>query len=237
MNHALIIGIDKYKKSKFGDIDLSQCVYDASRVADTIFPNGPRIMLTNAAATKARALEELAAYASKLAPGDTLYYFQSSHGTYMDLTNGKRATGRVMHDAVLYDYEFFDVIKSYAAGVTVVTLSDMCHAESNSRNARLPYRTKYVEVSEEPKPHNLSIRGLKCGLLALSACGVNETAKEVPDGENYERGGVFTTALLRHKDKGISAMRAAIAKDTQPFEQRPRIERVRITAEMVNIFG
>lgn len=230
MKRAIIIGINNYH-AKFGGIDLEQCVHDANRFADAIPADVGKTVLVNKGATKEAILTHLRHMSQEMGAGDVLYYFQSSHGTYSDLTNGTRATGRVMYDAVLWDYEIFEALMLFDADVAVVTISDMCFAESNTRNFAMPgVRVKtLVSKADAVKPYMLNTRKLACTLVALSACQVDETAKEIQEAGPlmWEPGGVFTTALLKNLHTPLNRLKSAISRKTKAFSQKPEIERVK----------
>lgn len=226
---AVIVGIDEYHP-KFGGINLSACVYDAQRMVAGPLLNTAYKVITNEQATHARVEKILWDLAMVAQPGDTVYYFQSGHGTYTDNTAGERATGRVMYDRVWWDFQFVETLEMFKAGVTVILLSDMCHAESNSR-AAMPKgcRIKSAQVERfSTKPTKASTKNVKCSVVAIGACLVDETAKELPEGSAFGRGGVFTTALLKEANRKFSEIASKVTVQTARYQQRVKIDYVNI---------
>lgn len=227
MKHALIVGINQYDK-RITTANLRGCVLDANRVLSQIFVDMPYIYLADKAATVQSVKAALTAMAENLVAGDTLYYYQSSHGTYKDFAN-RRATGRVMYDGVLMDYDFIAILKKFKPGVTVVTISDTCFAESNSRTAeRAGMATRYIPYPLEEKTarkmlsNRASFAGVKCALVEISAAQLEQEAQEVFGHTAVENGGIFTTLLLRYHDlPSLRAIIAAIKHESRVFGQTP----------------
>lgn len=197
MNRIFLVGINKYDPLVFGTTsNLKGCVNDVNNAGDFL-PSGEIRVLLDAQAKKQAVLDALGTYALECVPGDVLYYYHSSHGTYFDEKYG-RHTGRVAYDGVIWDIEIAAVLAKFQKGVTIVTFSDCCYSHSNSRNAVPPEegaRRKVIELSRSAAEANVPPAVIKMKYAAtiyhLAACQSNEVAWEV--GEN----GKFTKTLDR----------------------------------------
>jgi|SRR5690606_31264876 len=201
---SLHIGVNKYDNAYYGgDISLSQCVYDAQRLGEYAARRGYRakaIYDHNATLENFKSL--MKEQADKLRKGDFLCVSDSSHGTYDDLfENGKtkRATAICLHDGILWDYEFRELLKAFRVGVTVIWISDCCFAESNWRFVRdpLPYnnaKARFVRLPEYPGIPMGATQGdkrqIRCKMFTYSSSNIYQVSYE------DEKGGVFTTAML-----------------------------------------
>jgi Caspase domain len=133
------------------------------------------------------------------APTRVLWY-HSGHGTFSD-SKGKRRTGRCLYDRVLWDYEVVRLIQQLPIGTELVTVSDTCHSESNSR--MMPdssARPRYIAVPKaEPLKETKGRIPSGVAYLAISSCGINQVSYE-----NHQ-GGIFTSALVEAlKSSGYS---------------------------------
>jgi Caspase domain len=127
----------------------------------------------------------------KQAPTRVVWY-HSGHGTFAD-SKGKRRTGRCLYDRVLWDHEVARMIRQLPGGTELVTISDTCHAESNSR--MVPDSSARPRYMAAPKDEVLAAtKGrIPSGVayLAISSCGIKQVSYE-----NHQ-GGVFTNALVQ----------------------------------------
>lgn len=188
MKYVLSVGINKYRKSVFGSIDLEQCVNDSNRFNNKIQCN-ELCQLLDEQATKSEIISNLKYYASICKSGDTFIYFQSSHGTDHKNPKGEVMTGRVTHDNVLWDFEFLNILSLFPKGCNVVTLSDCCYAESNSREV-LPFGYKVKSVKTTLVPTEGSTSKVRSNCYFIAACKFDSVSLET------DNGGMFTNALL-----------------------------------------
>jgi len=201
---SIHIGINKYDRDYYGgNIDLQQCVNDAERLYDYSAGRGFQAnLMTNQNATVENFTGAMTDAAKTLKKGDILFLSDSSHGTYDDLVEKgkvKRATAICLHDGILWDYEFRELLKAFRAGVTVIWLSDCCFAESNWRFVRdpLPYnnaKVRFVRLSEYPGIPVGATQGdkrqIRCKMFTYSSSNIYQVSYE------DEKGGVFTTAVI-----------------------------------------
>lgn len=234
MKYLLSIGIDHYNEGVFGPgIDLEQCAFDADRIEQAVDAY-ETTQLRNADATQAEIFRQIDHLAAITVPGDVAIIYQSSHGTYWDISFLQRKTGRVAHDDVIWDDEWIQKMKAFKKGVVVLCISDCCFSESNSRllNAHIQnWKERILPVKTIPRNKQplkawlAKTTGLKCTLVELSACSFMQTAKEIGPGNGVEQGGVFTSALVEAIKKNTPL--GGIVKDTKwfasQFDQTPKI--------------
>ena len=244
MKYTLHVGINEYDPGFYGPgNDLKMCVDDAATMAVVSQEFGfvPRF-LANETATR-RAWQQLVAeLAAEARRGDVVFITQSSHGTYQDLTPGRRATALCMHDQPLWDYEVRESLKGFRAGVVVVWLTDCCFAESNWRfwhSAPIGQLTPHKNVTRkflpltqraELKPTQGDARSIRATLLTYSASGLFQVAYE------DEQGGVFTQAVAQalRLEAPLSYYqlhrRASLLISERNYPQTPIFEGVRAAA-------
>lgn len=204
---SIHIGVNRYDPDYYGPgNDLSQCVYDAERLEDYCRARGfSPYAMHNGLATVKNFKMKMADAAKTLKRGDTLFVSDSSHGTYDDnIVSGKvkRMTAICLHDGILWDYEFRELLKKFKAGVIVIWLSDCCFAESNWRFMRgddqRPYngaRARFIRAPKAAKEAKVTAtqgdkRQIKCNLFTYSSSNIYQVSYE------DDRGGVFTTSVL-----------------------------------------
>lgn len=197
MRFLLFTGINKYSPAVFGDIDLNGCVADTARMQSALLGGDDDVtVLHNAKATAKAVLNWIAETAKKAVAGDVVVWFHSGHGTYQDTDNG-RHTIRVMYSEYLYDTTVANALSEFKRGVTVLTISDTCHAESNSRAVLKPPADNAVRKSvpfTKAAPAILLANAQakqEATIYHLSACKADEVAWEIGDG------GLFTTTFAR----------------------------------------
>ena len=200
MRHLLITAINQYDRDFFGgDIDLSGCLEDARRIRQHLAREDDRVVeIVNKQAKKAVVIAAIDTLCRIAAPGDTVIWYHSGHGTYYDGPNG-RHTLRVMHDGYLTDTDVAHLLSGFKAGITVVTISDTCHAEGNSRTAAVPpypgARRRTIPPPKERVANIVKEATAKVKYAAtiyhISACKLDEVAWETADG------GVFTSVFSR----------------------------------------
>jgi len=132
---SLHIGINKYDREYYGDADLLQCVYDAQRLhAYADERHYEAALMLDGQATTGAFKKFMKDAAKTLKKGDFLFISDSSHGTYDDNIVGgavKRSTAICMHNEILWDYEFRQLLMAFKIGVTIIWMADCCFAESN----------------------------------------------------------------------------------------------------------
>ncbi|MGL4640860.1 MAG: caspase family protein [Shewanella sp.] len=225
------MGIDTYADAIGGEsISLRWCAYDAGRVRSNLLASANPVLLLDKKARARQVLNQLTKLATIAVAGDVVYWYQSSHGTYFDLPNGKRKTGRVMHDRVVWDNEVVPYFRKFAPGVRVIIVSDMCHAESNSRTVRKKgSRIKSIAPPQfvaKPVATNATYKNVLCDVVHLAACETSETARETDGFSGYPQGGVFTTALIAELKRTDNAKEAieGCYDATDQFGQTPVLE-------------
>ena len=228
MKYFFGVGIDKYRPGAFGsqNIDLKQCVNDVQRAeAHFVQQSGQIQHLHNEDAIKGEILTNLRYYAEKLQSGDTLIYYQSSHGTNWYESDGKVTTARLAHDGVIADHEIASIWATVKKGVTVVTFSDLCFAESSQRDVNLPdWKARSMEyrgaIPQKPTTLPVTYRG---EFWHVSASRFDQVSWET------STGGVFTTLLLAilsqtKGERSLTAVFNTVKRNIQ--RQEPVLEKI-----------
>lgn len=201
---SLHIGINKYDRDYYGDADLLQCVYDAQRLhAYADERHYEAALMLDGQATTGAFKKFMKDAAKSLKKGDFLFISDSSHGTYDDNIIGgavKRSTAICMHNEILWDYEFREMLKAFKTGVTIIWLADCCFAESNWRFIREPQpynlaRARFTRLPEGSKAKVTATQGdkrnIKAKMFTYSSSNIYQVSFE------DDRGGVFTTSVLK----------------------------------------
>jgi hypothetical protein len=231
MLYVLNTAVDQYDPAYYGQgNDLKGCVKDALAIKPFLtYEDGCLYTeLFNADCRKGEVLSNLGYFASEMKKGDTLIWFHSGHGSYQDTSIG-RATCRCLHDDILWDYELLAAWKAFDPGVNIVTISDTCFSESNSRLVANPIegycKARNLILPRDMKPK--ATKGkvpTKIALLNLSACTVQQVSYE------NEGGGVFTQTLRTMLMKRMKAFKWSEAakllnKEIDPaYHQNPILE-------------
>lgn len=204
---SLHIGINKYDREYYGDADLLQCVYDAQRLhAYADERHYEAALMLDGQATTGAFKKFMKDAAKTLKKGDFLFISDSSHGTYDDNIVGgavKRSTAICMHNEILWDYEFRQLLMAFKIGVTIIWMADCCFAESNWRFIREPQPYNHARarftVPKEAKAKITATQGdkrnIKAKMFTYSSSNIYQVSYE------DDRGGVFTTSVLAALDK------------------------------------
>ena len=231
MRCALIVGIDKYKRS---ELDLNGCVNDAHDVfkALTRSKNYTEIvMLLNESATKPAIVKNLTKMVRKLKRKDSLVYYHSGHGTQVIDKNSDESDGLdealVTHDFDIDDPFTDDVLKeclSKQPKKTFISLIfDTCHSGGFEMDIGEQKTTRSVILKESLTNKNANIRklGVKANNpktqrhLLLSGCKEQQYSYEEENEGNIRGLMTFTLCKMFHantKHRWSSAY--PILKDT-----------------------
>lgn len=97
-------------------------------------------LLLRADATRANVLNRLARAAQEAAPGDIFMVTYAGHGGQIEDWSGDEPDNMdetwCLYDSQLIDDEIFTCLKSFAAGVRIVMISDSCHSGTVFRAQR-----------------------------------------------------------------------------------------------------
>ena len=157
--------------------------------------------LLDTAATKNAVRAHLFSLAAKAVSGDTVLYYQSSHGgnNYDQYGNMTKDTCICLHDETYEDYEMAEDLMQFAAGVKVVIVLDTCHSAGMFKAVKgtSPASTKSfaLRVRELMSERAALRKGAKSGIATddigwIAAADYNQYSYDSP------RGGAFTVALL-----------------------------------------
>ena len=194
---ALLVGINRYPDPAN---DLRGCVNDVLLMRETLErrygfagPGGIRV-LTDRRATTAAILEGLAWLVAGVAPGDSLVFHYSGHGSQVPDRNGDERDGL---DEILcpYDLEWEhpltddDLATSVAPvpeGALLTVILDCCHSGTGlrepSRNGS-GIRHRYLPHLTEPTPFPRPVRRLGAGItktdaVLIAACRDDQTSAD-----------------------------------------------------------
>lgn len=198
--HGIFVGVGEYTytSSLFG------CVPDATNMQARCIAKGywnrtNTVAFLDAAATKAAVRAKLAALAVQAAPGDTVLYYQSSHGGN-HMVNGEmtKDTYICLHDAEYEDDEMAADLMRFAAGVKVVIVLDTCHSAGMFKAVgarRAPAGSFAQRVHALMAARAAGRKGAKAGITAddigwIAAADYNQYSWDTATG------GAFTLALL-----------------------------------------
>lgn len=155
---ALLVGIDRYPEPVTA---LKGCVHDVRKMAGYLeneksYFNVLVTQLTDEKATKSAIIDNLKELLTHSAPGDSVLFYYSGHGTqeeadpvFWPSDPDKKLEALVCHDSIssqdgstqmhlLADKELRYLLKKYAVpGVHITTIFDCCHSGSNTRNGNV----------------------------------------------------------------------------------------------------
>jgi len=211
--YGLFVGVNEYTLS--GCDYLFGCDWDAMCMMDAytrggFCASGNSELVANLAATKSAVRAKFNALAKLAKAGDTVLYYQSSHGDEYD---GDKGACLCMTDGMWRDTEFADDLAKFADGVRVVVVLDACYSGGmfKSAGAGAPARNAAArwDFAAGVQRSLGARRAAAADVSAKSAVSTGAAAKGVPevawitaaDWDEYswmdERGSEFTHAFLR----------------------------------------
>lgn len=232
MKRSLHLGINKYDERVYGSkSSLNGCVPDALNMDNLAYELGyeERTVLLDRSATLSRVREQIKDLAAKSVAGDTVLISYSCHGTQVRDFSGEEKDGKdeaiCLHDTLLYDDEFVELLALFAEGVNVNVCADTCHSQDQIRMLEIPGSEAPDELPRAIKlddtPRSSEAKGtpvMKASVIQYAACKSNEVAWDLGDG------GAFTKALLevaRTKKKRSASFIDAIARKVK--KQHPSL--------------
>lgn len=213
MIYLINVGIDKYDPTFYnGDISLKQCVNDAYLIKRLVHYDEITELL-NTDATADEVITTLKYYADKAQEGDTVIFYNSSHGAGL-LTPKGFSTGRCCYDGIIWDWQLIDIWRLFKKGVLILSIADCCHSESINREVLPPgCKRKYTLAPLKSIPAlmfpTVSKRRFQAAMISIAACRFDESSYEL-DG-----GGAFTGAL------------GHVLEDDTPCSLRTLVKRVK----------
>jgi hypothetical protein len=245
---ALLVGINRYPDPAS---DLRGCVNDVLLMRETLArrygftgPAGIRV-LTDHRATTGRILEGLEWLVDGAAPGDSLVFHYSGHGSQVPDRNGDEHDGLdeilcpfdLDWEHPLTDDDLAAAIAPVPEGALLTVILDCCHSGTGVRE---PYRDgsgirrRYLPYPAEPATSRRSVRRFgesvsKVNAVLIAACRDDQTSADAFIDGNYR--GAHTWYLhqsLRNANwnstyrRLVSAAGAALSK--AGFDQDPQLE-------------
>ena len=206
--YGLFVGVNVYKSQS----GLTGCVADATNMRNRFTDWGycahaDTTLLTDRTATLAAVRAAMADLAAKAAAGDTVLFYQSSHGTQ----DAGTKTGLVEHDATYWDDALAEDLGRFADGVRVVVMADACNSGGlfKSAGAAAPRfdlaRRVQALVDRNRRPSAAGARGAAARNLSAPAdIGWITAADYDQFSFDTASGGRFTTAFLRGWSTGAA---------------------------------
>ncbi len=201
---ALLVGLNNYSLA-YGPSSLRGCVNDAIGIRDTAmlgdedlrWPSANVQLLTDSRATKFAIRTALQSLAAQSSAGDTVVYFQSSHGgqeigtsTYLCTYNANYSDDELGADLALFD-----------SSVNVIVIVDACHSGGLFKGVgSWPFIDNVMTSYRETKSGILSKSGLPVpkdfgtNIAFMVACDYDELSYE--DSSSGMPYGRYTYALL-----------------------------------------
>ncbi|MGN0832040.1 MAG: choice-of-anchor Q domain-containing protein [Kiritimatiellia bacterium] len=197
--YGVFVGVNEYTYVS----SLSGCNLDATNMQTRCVTKGywhatNTVALLDASATKVAVRGRLAALAARAVAGDTVLYYQSSHGGN-HVADGEytRDAYLCLHDETYEDYEMAEDLLQFAAGVKVVVVLDTCHSAGmfKSVGAAACSGSSFATRVREIMAASKSAKGAKSG---VTADDIGWIAAADYDEFSYDSalGGVFTVAML-----------------------------------------
>lgn len=245
---ALLVGINRYPDPAS---ELRGCVNDVMLMRETLGrrygfadPGGFRT-LTDRRATTAAILDGLAWLVDGAAPGDSLVFHYSGHGSQVPDRNGDERDGL---DEILCPYDLdwahpltdddlSAVVAPIPKGALLTVILDCCHSGTGlrgpSRNG-VGVRPRFLPHLSEPAPLPRPVRRFGAGVakshaVLLAACRDDQTSADAYIGGKYR--GAHTWYLCQSlRDAGwnptyrdlVSTAGAALSR--AGFDQVPQLE-------------
>src|SRR5512134_2196982 len=216
---ALLVGINRYPDPAN---DLRGCVNDVLLMRETLErrygfagPGGFRV-LTDRRATTAAILEGLAWLVAGVAPGDSLVFHYSGHGSQVPDRNGDERDGL---DEILcpYDLEWEHpltdddlaiAVAPIPQGALLTVILDCCHSGTGLRGPSSNgsgIRPRFLPHLAEPAPFTRPVRRFgvsvtKTNAVLLAACRDDQTSADAFIDGKYR--GAHTSYLCRSRREG-----------------------------------
>jgi hypothetical protein len=162
---ALCVGINDYPGT---EMDLAGCVNDARDWQALLESRGYTVTaLHDSEAVCARLLSELKALVGGAAPGDSLVFTFSGHGSWLPDDGGDEADGRdemmcaydVMQDQFLLDDTLCEIFSARPARARLFVIADCCHSGSIVRHAATPHSGAHAATRARFLPPYVFARG------------------------------------------------------------------------------
>jgi len=211
--YGLFVGVNEYESAMYDY--LLGCDWDAACMMDAytrggFCASGNCELVANLDATKDAVRAKFNALANVAKAGDTVLYYQSSHGDEYD---GYKGACLCMADDTWRDTEFADDLAKFADGVRVVVVLDACHSGGMFKSASVGASARNAAARWDfaaGVQRSLEMRrAVATGAAATGVAAKGTVAKGIPavawmtaaDWDEYswmdERGSEFTHAILR----------------------------------------
>ncbi len=253
MKKALLVGINRYPDPGNG---LMGCVNDVRLMAETLegqygfTGNGNLRILLDARATTKAILDGLAWLTEGAAPGDSLVFHYSGHGSQVPDKHGDETTDGLDEilcpydldwDRPLADDDLAAVCAHIPRGALLTVILDCCHsgtglrepvrrdAASRSRFLPYPHRRPGIPARRNRPTRRFGVSITKTNAVLLAACRDDQTSADAwIDGRYHGAHTFYLCRSLRdanwiptYRDL-VSATGAALSR--ADFDQVPQLE-------------
>ena len=212
--YGVFVGLNQYTYAS----SLNGCVPDATNMQSRCVARGywhqrNTSRYLNSSATKSAVRAKLASLASTAVSGDTVLYYQSSHGgSHQSGGAYTKDTCICLYDEEYEDYEMAEDLMNFAAGVKIVIVLDTCHsagmfkgkARGDGEGAVATSGIAFAQRVRELMAERASLRkDAKSGITAddigwIAAADYNQYSYDGPNG------GEFTSAMLSGWRTGVA---------------------------------
>lgn len=158
-------------------------------------------------ATYNKYVEFLTKMGDELESGDIFLFAVSCHGTYQDVKDEdqERRTALCLYDRIVWDYETKNLLMRIKEGVTVIWISDCCHARDNFKMVtQLEAQPKSlsfqdivgVRAKELDMPDHFNEKSdIKCNIIAYSSSTEHQVSYDLKSFVDKRPMGLFTASL------------------------------------------
>jgi hypothetical protein len=220
--HAILVGLDIVDPLVYGsELRLRGCKNDAYNMKAFLKSQGyDTFILTNEQATIENVISAYTKLATKAKSGDTIVFYNSSHGAltgsnYMDKDKEDKGGDQVtcLYNGLVLDDVWQRLMRLYPKGCTFIFIWDTCHAETaykifeiGTQNVLVDILPKTCDVSKVSVANYFDVQKLEKlvpyskktfqgTLLSLTSCLENQTSKDGKYENMYQ--GFFTYSLLK----------------------------------------
>ncbi len=247
---ALLVGINKYRVP--GN-DLNGCVNDVRLMEETLrteygFTGKENFrVLTDSQATGKAILDGLSWLTAGAAPGDSLVFHYSGHGSRVPDRNGDEPSDGLDEILCPYDLDWNhpltdDDLAAACAGVPkgalLTVILDCCHSGTGLRAPALPCapsRPRFLTLPEAKPPacrrpaRRFGVSVTKTNAVLIAACREDQTSADAWIGGRYHGAHTYFLCRALRDANWISTYRALVASSGAAlaragFDQVPQLE-------------
>jgi hypothetical protein len=244
---ALLVGINRYPDPQH---ELKGCINDVLLVGKTLREqygfngNGSLRVLTDARATTEAILDGLSWLTAGAAPGDTLVFHFSGHGSQVPDRNGDEATDRLDEilcphdldwDHPLTDDDLAEACRTVPKGALLTVILDCCHSGTGLREPARTAATARPRFLPGPAAsgrlpaRRFGVATTKTNAVLIAACRDNQTSADAYIDGAYHGAHTFYLCRSLRAANWIATYRSLAASTGTAlaranFDQVPQLE-------------